>query len=96
MPFHRVGVVVMQIALAAGEAGHSPLVSHGRHCVAAGSNRRWHKPRIIIRRRTRVRYTWTTPTGESLAERPALRIAAGSGLARVPAIAHVHSTQRLG
>jgi len=96
-PFHRIGIIVMQIALATGEAGHSSLVSRGRHSVAVGSRRRWwHQPRIIVQRRTRVRYTRTAPTSESLAERPAFRIAAGSGLARVPAIAHVHPTQRLG
>lgn len=94
-PFHRIGIVVMQIAFAAGEAWHSPLVSRGRHSVTVGSRRRWHQPRIIIQRRTRVRYTWTAPTSESLAERPAFRITARSGLARVPTITHVHPTQRL-
>lgn len=84
----------MQVTLAAGEARHSLLVSHGRHGAGLG---RWRgQRRVVVRRWTRMRHTWTASTGKSLPKRPALRVAAGSRLARVPAVPHVHSAQGLG
>lgn len=96
LPLHRVGVVVMQVALAAGEAGHGPLVSRGRLVGAAGSRRWRDQGRVIVRSRAGMRHTWTTPARESLAKRPTFRVTAGPGLARVSAITHVHPAQRLG
>lgn len=84
----------MQVALAAGEARHGPLVSDGRH--GAGLGRWWDQRRVVVRCGTRMRHARTASTGKSLPKRPALRVAAGPRLARVPAVTHVHSAQGLG
>lgn len=91
-PFHRVRVVVVEIALAARETGHGSLEPRGsvRFRGRAVQNR------VVVRRWTGMGHAGSTTTRESVPKRAALRVSARPRLARVSAIAHVHPAQSLG
>lgn len=91
-PFHRVRVVVVEIALAARETGHGSLEPRGSVRFRGGAVQN----RVVVRRWTGMRHARSTTTRESVPKRTTLRVSARPRLARVPAIAHVHPAQSLG
>ena len=82
----------MKVALAAGETRHRSLVVR----ATVRFRQRAVQNRVVVRCWTRMRHARPTATRESVPERTALRVSAGPCLARVSAIADIHSAQCLG
>ena len=90
-PFHSVGVVIVQITIAASETGNSfiDVFEYGRGIVLLHRHRRsW---REFVRRRAGMRHTWTTPTSKSLPQGSAFGLTTWACLAGMSTITHVHS-----